>query len=106
MIPTCDRKRLVEQVLLASDRHQLDQILGGARVDLAAAEPRIDESAKADASQMARAVRGDIAEQMRDDALRQVVGLNLVGDGQAAAAWARGPSGRRSTRLSRPSWPR
>ena len=59
-----------------------DEVLGGARVDLAAAVARIDEGAQADARDMARPVRGDVAEQVRDHALRQVVGLDLVGDGE------------------------
>ena len=51
-------------------------------VDLAAAEARVDERADPDARQQPGLARRDVAEQMRDDALRQVVGLDLVGDGQ------------------------
>ena len=53
-------------------------------IDFAAAEARIDEGiAEADGGQMARPVRGDVAEeQMGDNSLREVVGLDLVGDGQ------------------------
>ena len=49
---------------------------------------------------------GDVAEQVRDHALRQVVGLDLVRRPRAAAASAPGPSGRRSTRLTSPAWAR
>ncbi len=40
-----DREGLVEQILLIPDAHQLDQILGGALIQLAAAKARIDEGA-------------------------------------------------------------
>ena len=75
-----DRKGPVEQVLLAVDFDQRHQILGRALVDLAAAEARIDERAEADARELARLAGGDVAEQVRDHALRQVVGLDLVRD--------------------------
>ena len=80
--PDIDRERLVEQVVGAADRHQLDDVLGGARVELAAAEARVDEGAQPDARELARLVRGDVAVELRDHALRQVVGLDQVGDGQ------------------------
>ena len=75
-----DRERPVEQVLLAVERHQRDEVVGGRGVDLAAAEARIDERAEPDARQVSRLARGDVAEQVRDHALRQVVGLDLVAD--------------------------
>ena len=43
---------------------------------------RIDESSEADAREQARLTGGDVAEEMRDDALRQVVGFDAVGDRQ------------------------
>ena len=43
-----DRGRPVEQPLLAFDLDQLDEVLGGRGVDLAAAEPRIDVGVQAD----------------------------------------------------------
>ena len=61
---------------------ELDEVFGGAGVELAAAVARIDEGAEADAGDVAGAARGDVAEQMRDHALRQIVGLDLVGDGE------------------------
>ena len=51
-----------------------------ALVDLAAAEARIDERPEPDARQQSGLARGDVTEQVGDDALRQVVGLDLVGD--------------------------
>ena len=48
MMRDVDRERLVEQVLLAADRHQRHQVVGGAGVELAAAVARIDEGAEAD----------------------------------------------------------
>ena len=77
-----DGESLVEQRLGAADGNQLDEVGGGARVDLPAAQARIDEGAEADGGEVAGPVRGDIAEQMGDHALRQVVGLDFVGDGQ------------------------
>src|SRR5690349_987391 len=41
---------------------------------------RVDESADADAGDVSRAMCGDVAEQMRDHALRQVVSLDLARD--------------------------
>ena len=75
-----DRKRLVEQAFLAAERDQLDHVLSRAGVELAAAVARIDEGAQADAREMAGPVRRDVAKQMGDDALRQIIGLDLVGD--------------------------
>jgi hypothetical protein len=75
-----DRKGLVEQVVLAVDRHQPHKILGGARVELATAEARIDEGAQPDPGQRARLAGGDVAEQVRDHPLRQVPGLDAVID--------------------------
>ena len=50
---------------------------------------------QADAAERARLAGGDVAEQVRDHALRQVVGLDLARDGQRLQLRARGPSGRR-----------
>ena len=36
-------------------------------------------------------VRGDVAEQMRNHALRQVIGLDLVGDGELLQFWHKAP---------------
>ena len=80
--PDVDRKRLVEQVVDAADWHQLDELFGGAGVELAAAESRVDEGAQTDAGKLARLARCDVAVKLRDHALRQVVRLDPVGDGQ------------------------
>ena len=77
-----DRERAVEEVFLVAERHQRDQIFGGGGVDLAAAEARIDERAQPHAREVSRLARGNVAEQMRDHALRQVVGLDLVAYGE------------------------
>ena len=77
-----DRERPVQQAFLAVNRDQLDQVFGRARIELSAAEARIDKRAQPDARQVRGPVRSDIAIQMRDHALRQVVGLDLVGDRQ------------------------
>jgi hypothetical protein len=44
--------------------------------------PRVDEGAQADAAEVSGLARGDVAEQVRDDTLRQVVGLDEVLDRQ------------------------
>ena len=75
-----NRKRLVEEVVLAVDLHQPDQFLGGARVDLAATKARINKSIEPNMSQGAGLASGNITKQMRDHALGQVVGFNLVVD--------------------------
>jgi hypothetical protein len=77
-----DGEGFVEQVLLAVDFHDAHQILGGAVVDLAAAESRVDEGAQPHPRQVAGLVRGDIAEQMGDHTLRQVIGVDPAIDGQ------------------------
>ena len=75
---------LVEQVLLTVDRHQLDPVFGGAFVDLPAAVAGIDKRVEANPGQQPGLTRGGIAEQLRDHALRQVVGLDLVLHGHLA----------------------
>ena len=75
-----DRKGAIEKVLLVAQRHERDEILGGRGVDLAAAVARIDERAEPHPRQVSRLARRDVAEQMRDHALRQVVRLDLIAD--------------------------
>ena len=79
-IATSIGKRLVEEVFLAADRHQRHQLVDAAGVELAAAVARVDEGAEADPAQVPGLAAGDVAEQVRDHALRQVVGLDLVVD--------------------------
>ena len=78
-----DRERAVEEEFLAVDLDQPDQILLGAFVDLAAAMTRIDEGPEPDPGDVSRPAGGDVAEQVRNDALRKVVRLHLVADGKA-----------------------
>src|SRR5262245_24721045 len=86
-----DRERLVEEVLLAANLHELDEIFGRALVELPAAEARVGESAESHPTQMAGFARGDVTEEMRDHALRQVVGLDLVADGEGLQLWHEPP---------------
>ena len=86
-----DRQRAVEEVLLAAQRQRLDEVLGGAGVDLAAAVARIDEGVEADARDGARLAGGDVAEEVRDHPLRQVVRLDLVLEREALELRAKPP---------------
>ena len=65
-----DRERLVEQPLLAVDLDELDDVVRGHVVDLAAALARIDEGGEADLGEQAGLARGEVAVEVRDDALR------------------------------------
>src|ERR1700737_3476880 len=71
-------ERLVEQVLLTADRHQLDAVFGRRVVDLSSAVARVDERVEADPREEAGFACGGAAEQLGDDPLRQVVRLALV----------------------------
>ena len=73
-----DGKGLVEQVVLPVDGHQSHQVLGGARVQLAAAVARVHKGVQPHARERARLARSNVAQQVRNDALRQVPGLDLV----------------------------
>ena len=64
-----DRECAIEKKFFAVDLDQPDEIVLGAFVDLAAAVTRIDERSEPDAREMPRPLRGDVAEQVRDDAL-------------------------------------
>jgi hypothetical protein len=75
-----DGEGLVEQVVLAVDRHHAHQVFGGARIELAAAVARIDEGVQPHAGQRAGLAGGDVAKQVGDHALRQVPGLDQVVD--------------------------
>ncbi len=86
-----DRPRLVEQVLPAVDLHQRHHVLACQRIDLAAAEARIDERAEAHRRQQSRLARRSIAKQLADHALRQVVRLDQVVDGEFLQRWHQSP---------------
>ena len=75
---------LVEEIVLAVDRDQFDEVLRGLVVDLAASVARVDERVHTDAGDEARLARGGVAEQLRDDTLGQVVRLDLVFHGHLA----------------------
>ena len=77
-----NREGLVEQVVLAVDGHQVHQLFPGDRVDLAAAKTRVNKRTQTNAGQRAGLAGSDVTKQVRDHALRQVVGLNLVARGQ------------------------
>ena len=79
-----DREGLVEEPGLAAQLDELDEVLGGAGVELAAAEARVDEGAKPDLRQRPGQPRRNVAVEMRDAAERQVVGLDLVVEGERA----------------------
>ena len=77
-----DRERLVEQELLAPERHELDEVLGRAPALAAAAVARVDEGVEPGLRQEARPSGRDLARQLRQRALRQRVALDLVRDGK------------------------
>ena len=77
-----DGEGLVEEILLPADGGELDQVLLGDAVELAAAVAGIDEGAKADARDLRRLAGGDVAEEVRENALGKIVGLDLLGDGE------------------------
>ena len=81
-----DRERPVEQPLLPVDLDEPDQVLRGHRVDLAAVLARVDEGAEPDPAEQAGFARGDVAVEVRDAALREVVGLDLVLQSELADA--------------------
>ena len=79
-----DREGLVEEPGLAAQLDELDELLGRAGVELAAAEARVDEGAKPDLRQRPGQPCRNVAVEMRDAAEGQVVGLDLVVEGERA----------------------
>ena len=77
--PDMNGEGLEQQAFLLTKRDQLDQIFCGARIHLAATLTRIDKSTKTHAGEMGRAMGCYVAKQMRDDALRQIIGLDRIG---------------------------
>ena len=77
-----DRERLVEQKLLAPERHELDEVLARAPALPAAAVARVDEGVEPGPRQEPRPSGRDLARQLRQRALRQRVALDHVGDGK------------------------
>ena len=86
-----DREGLVEQVLLAADLHQLDQVLGRHLIQLAAAETRIGERTEPDPGQVPGLARGDIPVEVRHRAERHVVALDLVAGDELVQRGYSGP---------------
>ncbi len=81
-----DGERVVQQPLASAQRDQLDEVLGRGRVLLAAGLARIDVRPKADRGDQPRPPGRDLAHQLREHALRERVGLDLVGLDQRAEA--------------------
>ena len=79
-----DGDGLVEQALLTVNVHQLHQVFLGALVELAALVTGVYEGVQANVGDGADVVGGDVAVHVGDDALRQVIGLQLVGQSQLA----------------------
>ena len=80
-----DREGLVKQILIAVDLHQAHQIDAageGPVVELAATQAGIDEGAQADPRQGPGLAGGDVAEEVADDTLGQIPGLDAIGEGQ------------------------
>jgi hypothetical protein len=77
-----ERQRLEAQPFLAVDRHQLDEILLGARALAPAELARIDEGVQPGLGDEAGAAARHLPHQLRQHALRQRVGLDLVVAGE------------------------
>ena len=77
-----DREGLVEQVFLAVDFHDPNEVVCRHLVQLAAPKTRIDKRPQTNAGNRARLAGGDVAEKVSNHPLRQVVGFNPVGHGQ------------------------
>jgi hypothetical protein len=73
-----DWECLVEKIFLPVDGHDLDDVLHRQLVHLSALDPWIHERAKAYSRQRPGLACRDVAVEMRDNALGQVVCLDLV----------------------------
>ena len=79
-----DGDGLIQQPLLTLDIDDLHDVLGGGAVQLTAAVAGIHEGIQAHMGDGADLVGGDVPVHMGDDALGQVVGLDLVFQRQRA----------------------
>ena len=79
-----EREAAIEQPFLAVDLHDPDEVFGGHRVDLAALNDADRRRCRCRPGERAGLAGGDVAVEVRDDALRQVVGLDLALERQAA----------------------
>jgi hypothetical protein len=86
-----ERKAAIEQPLLAVDLHDPHEVFGRDGIDLTALNARIDEGADADPGERARLAGGNVAVEVRDDALGQVIGFDLALQRQAADLWDQPP---------------
>jgi hypothetical protein len=73
-----DLADLVEQPLLTIDFDQTDDVPGGGGIDPATAVAGIDEGVESDLGEGTGFAGGQIPEQLADDSLRQVIGLDAV----------------------------
>jgi len=73
---------LNRKILLPVDDHQLDEIFFGTPALARAAMPGIDESMQAGPRDEPGPAGSHVAHHLRQDALRQRVGLDLVGEGK------------------------
>ncbi len=73
-----DRERVIEQPFPPTQADDLDEVLGRPRVLLAPGQPWIDIRAKADQRDQPGPPGGDLAHELREDALRERVRLDLV----------------------------
>ena len=78
-----DMEGLEEQIFLAVDRREFDEVFGRPFALPAAAMARIDEGVQADMGGETGTARRHFARQLRQAALRQRIGLDLVGGGHA-----------------------
>ena len=81
-----DREGVEQQPFAVADRDDLDEVVGRPGVLLAAGLARVDVGAQPDLGQEARPAGRDLAHELRQDALRERVGLDLVGLDQRAEA--------------------
>ena len=81
-----DGEGLVKKVLLAVDLHHPDQVFDGAAVEFPAVDTRVREGVQAHRGQRTGSPGRDVSVQMGDDALRQVVGGDLLIAGELTDA--------------------
>ena len=77
-----DRKRRIEQELLALDGDPLDHFSSGAAIEPPALQAGIDERVQTDRGHQSGSPGGDLPKQVRDHPLRQAVRLQLLRPGQ------------------------
>ena len=73
---------MVQQPLLAAQRHALDQRFGRPRVQPAATMFRIDEGSQPHVRETSRPASRDIAQQVADNSLWKIVSFDFTVQGQ------------------------